>query len=29
MIMIDVFDKFDHAVPIVGKREEDSASGVL
>ena len=29
MILIDVFDKFKHVVPIMGKREEDSASGVL
>ena len=29
MLMIDVFDKFMHAVPIQGKKEEDLASGMI
>ena len=29
MLMIDVFDKFMHVVPIRGKKEEDLASGVI
>ena len=29
MLMIDVFDKFVHVVPIKGKKEEDSASGMI
>ena len=29
MLMIDVFDKFMHVVPIKGKKEEDLASGMI
>ena len=29
MLMIDVFDKFMHVVPIRGKNEEDLASGMI
>ena len=29
MLMIDVFDKFMHVVPIQGKKEEDLASGMI
>ena len=29
MLMIDVFDKFMHVVPVRGKKEEDLASGMI
>ena len=29
MLVIDVFDKFMHVVPVKGKEEEDLASGMI